>query len=546
MWEVSAICVFDSSRYGSKLNHRLYVVLAFLVVMLVVSPVVPSFSLTTHPNTTPATRCEVGPAPSLTSAGTYTDYPISISYQNYTFVSYETRTFATPSIPAGSAAISVGAYNGVLSIQVTQSGTQILSTTITGGSFYEDENYVVVHGATSYCYVNFNSNGQGLNISVSAVSGEPLVAYNVYNNYISADTAVLITYPRQFYANIVPNSTPVNTGLSFLVVAPTYSEPTPLAIWVGEGSGDPTTGQQWWAQVGFVTWTGNFDASYAFMEMFSNIPSVEHCNTCDTSGPIISNYKLIPGDTYNFTMALVSGTTWEFSINGTAMQGKNFKGFYDTTTSDSNDGMGVSVGGEVLGLETLSSWGGNVRITNPIIIPVMSSFRVNGRWSEPNSFAFSNVGENWGAGQVTSSPGIDLWGIAAHSQKASVPCGALLFNQSLPTIMQTSQSTSEPLYSCLSSVTAVTLNPSAGSVGSPIVFAVAVAPAESGTAPSGRVAWSVNGSGIGSCVLSSSGSCTISYTPTTPDQYVVSAVYLGDSNYAGSSGASTFTVVAVS
>ena len=524
------------------MNNELYAVLAFLVVMLLVSLVVPSFSFATHPNTTPATGCEVGPTPSLTSVGTYTAYPTSISYQNYTFVSYETRTFATPSIPAGSAAISVGAYNGVLSIQISQSGTQILSTTITGGNFYENENYVVVHGATSYCYVNFNSNGQGLNISVSAVSGEPLVAYNVYNNYISANTAVLITYPRQFYADIVPDTTPVNTGLSFLVVAPTYSEPTPLAIWVGEGSGDPTTGQQWWAQVGLVTWTRNFDASYAFMEMFSNIPSVEYCNTCDTSGPVISNYKLIPGDTYNFTMALVSGTTWEFSVNGTAIQGKNFNGFYDTTTSDSNDGMGVSVGGEVLGLETLSSWGGNVRITNPISIPVMSSFRVNGRWSEPNSFAFSNVGENWGAGQVTSSPGIDLWGIAAHSQEASVPCGALLFNQSLPTIMQVPQSNSEPLYACLSSVTTVTQSPPAKSVGSPTVFTVAVAPAGSSTAPSGRVAWSVNGSSIGSCVLRSSGSCTISYTPTTPGQYEVSAIYLGDSTYAGSSGASKFTV----
>ncbi len=495
---------------------------------------------------TPTTPCVVGPSPSLTGTGTYTDYPTSISYQSYTFVSSGTSTFTTPSIPSGPAAISVGVYNGVLSIQVTQSGTQLLSTTITGGSFYKSENYVVVHGARSYCYVNFDSNGQGLSISVSAVSGEPLVAYNVYNNYISADTAVLITYPRQFYVDILPNSTPVNTGLSFLVVAPTYSEPTPLAIWVGEGSGDPTTGQQWWAQVGFVTWTGNFDASYAFMEMFSNIPSVEHCNTCDTFGPVISNYKLIPGDTYNFTMALISGTTWEFSVNGTAIHGENFKGFYDTTTSDSNDGRGVALGGEVLGLETLSSWGGSVGIRNLVILPVMSSFRVNGRWSEPNSFAFSNVGEYWGPGQVTSSPGIDLWGIAAHSQKVSVPCGALLFDESLPTIMQLPQSNSEPLYACRSSVTTVSVSPSAGSVGSPIVFTVTVASAGSSTAPSGRVAWSVSGSSIGSCVLRSSASCTISYTPTTPGQYAVSAIYLGDSKYAGSSSASTFTAVAVS
>jgi hypothetical protein len=422
----------------------------------------------------------------------------------------------------------------VLNVQVTQSGTQLLSTNITGGRFYDNEDYVVVNGARGYCYVNFNSNGNSLSISVSAVSGQPLVAYNVYNNYISANTAALIAYPRQFYAAIFPDSTPINTGVSFLVVAPKYSEPTPLAIWVGEGSGDPTTGQEWWAQVGFVSWIGNFDASYAFMEMFSNIPSVEQCNTCNTSSPIISNYRLIPGDTYNFTMAVAWGTTWEFSVNGTAIQDGSFEGFYDTT-SHSNDGMGLA-GGEALGLESLASWGGNVGISNPITIPVMSSFRVNGRWSEPTSFAFGNVGEVWGSGQATSSPGIDLWGIAGHLQKASVPCGTLLFDDSLPMIMQESESSSEPLYACSSSATTVTpIQPSA-SVGKPIVLTAAVAEsAGSSTLPTGQVAWSVSGDSIGSCTLSR-GSCTISYTPSTFGQFVVSALYLGDSNYVGSTG----------
>jgi hypothetical protein len=435
----------------------------------------------------------------------------------------------------------------VLGVQVTQSGTHLLSTNITGGRFYNNENYVVVHGTTSYCYVNFNSNGNNLSITVSAISGQPIIAYNVYNSYISANTASLIMYPRQFYAAILPDSTPVNTGLSFLVVAPTYSEPTPLAIWVGEGFGDPTTGQEWWAQVGFLTWVGNFDASYAFMEMFSNIPSIEHCTTCNTSGPVISDYQLIPGDTYNFTMAVTSGTTWEFSVNGTAIQGGAFKGFYDTTTPDSNDGMGVVVsGGAYLGLETLASWGGNVGITNLITIPVMSSFRVNGRWSEPSSFSFANVGENWGRGQATNSPGIDLWGIAGHSQETSVPCGALLFDDSLPTIMQVQESGSEPLYACNSSVTTVAPNPSSASVGSPVLFTAAIAHAGSSTTPTGQVAWSVGGSSIGSCTLNSSGSCTIGYTPSAPGQYAVSAIYLSDSNYAGSTGTSTLTVAALS
>jgi len=546
------------------LKDRTYRTFLFLVVTVFVSTLVPGFGIatpvTTGSNcpstsicgassaTASTTSCVGGPSPLLTSIGTYRDYPTSISYQSYTFVSIGTHFFTTANIPSGPAAMSLGVYNGVLNVQVTQSGMQLLSTNITGGRFYDNENYVVVNGATSYCYVNFHSNGNSLSISVSAISGEPLVAYNVYNNYISANTAALITYPRQFYAAILPDSTPVNTGLSFLVVAPTYSEPTPLAIWVGEGSGDRSTGREWWAQVGLVTWRGNFDASYAFMEMFSNIPSVEHCNTCNTSGPVISNYKLIPGDTYNFTMAVVSGTTWEFSVNGTAIQGGNFKGFYDTTTPDSNDGMGVAIPeGAGLGLETLSSWGGNVGITNPITIPVMSSFRVNGKWSEPRSFAFKNVGESWGSGQATSSPGIDLWGIAGHLQEASVPCGTLLFDDSLPTIMQEPQSSSEPLYACSSSVTRVIPGPSSGSVGKPIVFTASVAQAAgSSTIPTGQVAWSVSGNSIGSCTLSRSGSCTISYTPSTPGQYAISAIYLGDSNYAGSTGTSTLIVSTVS
>jgi len=541
------------------LRERTYLLLPFLLIIVVLSTLVPGFSTSTttttncsstsncnaSSTTTSNTPCVAGPSPSLTSTGAYTDYPTSIAYQSYTYVSTDTSAFTTPKIPSGPAAISVGVYNGVLNVQVEQSGTELLSTNITGGRFYDNENYVVVHGATSLCYVNFDSNGDSLSIFISAVSGQPLVAYNVYNNYISANTADLITYPRQFYAAILPSSPPLNTGLSFLVVAPKYSEPTPLAIWVGEGSGDPTTGQEWWAQVGLVTWVGNYDASYAFMEMFSNIPTVENCSTCNTSGPAISNYQLIPGDTYNFTMAVVSGTTWEFSVNGTAIQGGNFKGFYDTGTSDANNDAGVVVsGGSYLGLETLASWGGNVGITDLITIPVMSSFRVGGRWSEPTSFAFNSVGENWGY-QATSSPGIDLWGIAGHMQQSSVPCGTLLFGDSLPRIMQLSESDSEPLYACSSSATTVAPSPSPASVGKSVALTATVVN-DSGlsTAPTGQVAWSVNGSSIGSCTLNSSGSCTISYTPSSPGQYAVSALYLGDSNYVGSTGTSTLTIAA--
>ena len=522
-----------------------------MLAVVFLASLVPCFStsralLTTSSNCSSTPNCTVcasGPNPLLTSTGTYADYPTSIAYQSYTYASPGTRVFTTPNIPSGPAALSVGVYGGVLSIQVTQSGTELLFTNITGGQFYDNEDYVVVHGTANYCYVNFSSNGSSLRITVSAISGQPLVAYNAYKNYISANTASLVMYPRQLYAAIQPASTPVNTGLSFLVVAPTYSEPTPLAIWVGEGFGDPNTGREWWAQVGFLTWIGNFNASYAFMEMFSNIQTVEQCNTCDTTGPIISNYRLIPGDTYNFTMAVVSGTTWEFSVNGTAIQGGDFKGFYDTTTPGSNDGMGVVVaGGAYLGLETLASWGGNVGIANLITIPVMSSFRVNGVWSEPKSFSFANVGESWGAGESTYAPGIDLWGIAGHSQETSVPCGTLLFDDSLPMIMQVQESGSEPLYACNSSVTTIDPNPSSAPAGSTVILTADVAHPPSSTTPTGQIAWSVGGNSIGSCTLSSAGSCAIRYSPSAPGQYAVSAIYLGDSNYAGSTGTSTLTV----
>ena len=536
------------------MKDRVSFILPFLLAVVFLASLVPGFSTSMALSTAPSscvtsncaatTACGAGPSPPLTSTGTYTDYPTSIAYQSYTHASPGTRVFTTPDIPSGPAAFSVGVYDGVLSVQVLQSGTQLLFTNITGGHFYNNEDYVVVHGTTNYCYVNFDSNGGSLRITVSSISGQPVTAYNVYKNYISVDTAALVMYPRQFYAAIEPDSTPLNTGLSFLVVAPTFSEPTPLAIWVGEGAGDPTTGREWWAQVGLLTWKGNFDSSYAFMEIFSNIPSVEQCNTCDTSGPIISDYQLIPGDTYNFTMAVVSGTTWEFSVNGTAIQAGNFKGFYDTTTRDSNDGMGVVVaGGMYLGLETLASWGGNVGITNLITIPVISSFRVNGVWSEPKSFSFANVGESWGDGQATYSPGIDLWGAAGHSQETSVPCGTLLFDDSLPA-MQVQGSGSEPLYACNSSLTTVATNLSSASVGSPVLLTADVAHPGSSTTPTGRIAWSVGGSSIGSCTLNGSGSCTIGYSPSAPGQYVVSAIYLGDSNYAGSTGTSSIAVAA--
>ena len=366
------------------------------------------------------------------SAADYTpaNYPQSISYQDYTSIGASTQF--SVSAPAGLAAISLGVMNGSAAVQVSQGGQVLLSKSVAGGSF----DYVALTAANSYCYVNFDSSGQPLNVTASTISSEPIVAYNVYDNYISDYTASLITYPPQFALNLGPPSTPENTGLSFLLVAPNYTQPTPLSIWVGEGFSDPTTGKSWYAQVGSLSpaWVGSdsINVSYPFWEAFSNI--------FGSTPPYVDlNYPLTPGDTYNFTMMLVSDTTWEFAVNGTQIQEDGVTGFLNTTSSVSN-------GGADLGLETLTAWGGNVGITNLISVPTVMTFLVNGEWSEPGSFAFGTVGENWWNGNATSSPGIDLWGIAGHLEDSSVPVGSLLFNDSLPMSLDIPGTESEPIY----------------------------------------------------------------------------------------------------
>src|SRR5271157_43453 len=352
------------------------------------------------------------------------NFPVSISYLPYTSVGVSTEF--TVSVPAGPSAISMGVMNGSATIQVSQSGQTLLSQNVTGEPF----DYVVVTSSTSYCYVNFDSTGQTVDIVVNELAGQPVVAYNAYDNYISDYTASLITYPPQFALNFSP-PTPVNTGLSFLLVAPNYTQPTPLAIWVGEGFSDQTTGNSWWAQIGFNNWADDMNVSYAGWGIFSNIFG----NPSGTD----TNYPLVPGDTYNFTMALVSGTTWEFVVNDTLIQEPNLSGLFNTTTTICN-------GGADLGLETLTAWGGNVGITTMIGIPMVLSFRVNGQWSEPSSFQFGSIGENWWNGNATGAPGIDLWGIAGHLQDSSVPVGSLLFNDSLPMPLDVPGTASEPIY----------------------------------------------------------------------------------------------------
>jgi hypothetical protein len=371
----------------------------------------------------PSSSAPASASPSpIYSSGTF---PTSIYYQAYTIVGSGQQF--TRIVPSGPMAISIGASNGSVAVEVSQNGQTLLSKDITG----EYSNYVTISGSSSYSYVNFNSDGLPVTLSFWPISGNPSIAFNMYNNYITDLTARLITYPPQFAANMGPPVTPVNTGLSFLLVAPTYTQPTPLAIWVGEGFNDPQTGQNWWAQIGFNNWAGDMNVSYAGWGIFSNI--------FGNPGGTDYNYPLIPGDTYNFTMAVVSGTTWEFVVNNTLIQEPALTGLFNTTTTVSNEGA-------ALGLETLSAWGGSIGITNAISIPMVMSFLINGQWTEPDSFQFGSIGENWWNGYATSAPGINLWGLAGHLQDPSVPTGALLFNDSLPIILDTPTLGFEPLY----------------------------------------------------------------------------------------------------
>ncbi len=337
-------------------------------------------------------------------------YPYSINYVAYQKVpasGTKTLFFSTVKSPSG---LSFGVYNGTAQITVSQGSKALYNSTLNGGPF----NYIITKGGPSFGYVNLNSTGC-VDLQVKNI-GEPgaLFAYNVYNYSITNATASLIMYPPQFAVNIGPIQTPQNTGMSFLLRAPVYSRPTPLAIWIGEGFyGD---GKTWWAQIGFNNWRGNYMVSYAGWGIFSNI--------FGNPGGADFNYSLIPGDVYNFTMVLIGNTTWAFLVNGTKIVESNLTGYFNTTTYIANYGAD-------LGLETLTAATDSVDITNEILIPLTMEFKVNGTWTKPTSLRVTSIGENWWNGVATASNGIALWGINGNIQNSSIPSGALYFNDSL-------------------------------------------------------------------------------------------------------------------
>lgn len=343
----------------------------------------------------------------------FSDYPHSLSYQPY--VSVGTGRLFSLRMSSGPAALSVGVMNGTANIVAAQDGVTLLSTTVVGVlSYYESLSF---GGSDSYRYVDFNSVPSNLTIDVTPVSGIPVVAYNVYNDSICSYTASLIMYPPQFGMPFSPLATDAleNTGMSFLLVAPKFDQPTPIAILISEGYTDPVTGEGWYAQVGCDSWGGNNNVSQAIYETFSDTYGSPFAN---------SNYRLIPGDTYNFTMAVVSGTTWEFTVNGTAISQEGAGNGFWSTTATAN-------GGENFGFEGLPDSGGNINVTNLIDVPVAMSLRVDGKWIKAPELMIGSIGENWWNGQGGLSPGIDVWGVEGNLENSSIPVGALEISDSL-------------------------------------------------------------------------------------------------------------------
>ncbi|GGI80591.1 hypothetical protein GCM10007112_16760 [Vulcanisaeta souniana JCM 11219] len=328
-------------------------------------------------------------------------------------------------IGTGNYSISIGVYNGTAAIEVVQGKNVLMTKIITGPPF----NYVVTTPAPSYAFLNFESTDQQLQVVVARVNGTPLLAFNVYRGYISNYTASMITLPPQFTLNLGPTSTPVNTGISFILRAPNYTGPTPLAIWVGEGFSNQSG--YWWAQIGFNDWNGYMNVSYAGWGVFSSFyPNV---------GGTDYNYSLLPGHTYNFTMALVSGTTWEFLVNGTLIAEENLTGIY-------NLGSPIANMGADLGFETLTAWGGSINITNVIDVPVAMSFRIGSAWVETTNLTLLSVGENWWNGKATSAPGISVWGLEGNLQNSSICQGELIFADNLSKPFQLPGLSIEPFY----------------------------------------------------------------------------------------------------
>ncbi|QGA53976.1 hypothetical protein GFS03_04985 [Sulfolobus sp. E5-1-F] len=349
------------------------------------------------------------PAPWAGGPNGYHPYKPINGYQTITLSLYPTE---------GPEGLSFGAMNSTIEFCVYLGSTKIYSKVIVGNPF----SLISIEPNNAYGYVNFNYSGQGLTLVVKNLGPSTgYYAYSLWDYYIDNYIASLITIPPQFALNFVPvNFYENNTGLSFLLKAPNYTSAYPLAIWIGEGYYAPN-GSFWWAQVGFNNWVngsqGSFYTSYAGWGIFSNM--------FQTVGGTDSNYPLIPGDIYNFTMALISNTTWGFFVNGTPIVEPGLNGYINTKTTYSN-------GGFTLGFEVLTEariWSENATsfIPNPVTVIQGMEMKIGNQWVKVPNLGLGVVGENWFSIGTSNSPGTTLFSVQGNIQNNSIPPGELIF-----------------------------------------------------------------------------------------------------------------------
>ncbi len=348
------------------------------------------------------------PAPWAGGVNGYHPYEPISGYQSVTLTLYPTD---------GPEGLSFGAMNTTLEFCVYLGSNEIYSKVIVGHPF----SLVSITPDDAYGYVNFNYSGQGMKLVVKNLGPSTgYYAYSLWDYYIDNYTASLITMVPQFALNFVPiNFNANNTGISFLLKAPNYTSAYPLAIWIGEGFYYPN-GKSWWAQIGFNNWVNaSFDISYAGWGIFSNI--------FPTVGGTDSNYPLIPGDIYNFTMALISNTTWGFLINGTPIIEPGLTGYLNTTTTYSNGGF--DLGFEVLTEARVGSENATSFIPNPVTVIQGMEMKVGNQWIKVPNLGLGVIGENWWTIGTSNSPGTTLFSVQGNIQNSSITPGELVFTK---------------------------------------------------------------------------------------------------------------------